>query len=89
MGISIQHARPPNPLVARDQVVGVQTGNTPRDHLRKKLGVNAAETRFKQIPQPLHHDAEQLAIAPARHQLIEQVLGPGPRIQAMRQQILS
>ncbi len=70
IGIAIQNTRPANSLVARHQMMRHAGRDAPRDHFGKQFGIHAAQTRFEKIRQPFDHDAEQLAIAAAREQIV-------------------
>ena len=66
----------------------VQPGNAPRDDLGKQAGISAAQSGLEQVRQTLDDDAEQRPVAVSRNQIVQQMLRPGARLHAMRQQLL-
>ncbi len=69
-------------------MIGVQPGNAPRDDLGKQAGISAAQSGLEQVRQTLDDDAEQRPVAVSRNQIVQQMLRPGARLHAMRQQLL-
>src|SRR5579864_6275851 len=47
--VAVELSRPAHAFIARHQMLGMQPGNTARDDLREKLGIDFAQPRLEQV----------------------------------------